>query len=352
MGNWTVTGELGAGKTILSTGKIRQFLLDGKKVASNIDLFLEWMLPWHSKVTYTRVTDFPDEPELKALGIGGDSPKESTFGLLALDELAMFLNARSWQKDGRDAFIIFQRHLRKRRWHTLFLAQDVDSIDKQARNALVERVVRAGRTDRVRLPLVGGILQFLGFSGMRPQKHIGYVYYGKSVGPHAKWTEKWEYSGNELYNAYNTEQEFQPLITVKEMINGQEFDVVKGYWREWRTYGGAPQNTFDVEIVGSYTVLSAWHLYGRYLNFFQRHTYAIRVTMIVSTVIFGLALLLGSPSSTKDVVIPKKCLKPDSYILNGDTVAILYDNQVFTANFKNGAAELNGTCYTLDVNHE
>ena len=116
MGNHTITGELGAGKTILAVGRVGDHLSKGLKFASNVDIFLEWLMPPMSKATHTRLTDFPELEEFKALGLGGTSASEKTFGVVLLDELAMFFNARSWQKDGRDQIIIYLRHIRKSRW--------------------------------------------------------------------------------------------------------------------------------------------------------------------------------------------------------------------------------------------
>jgi len=349
MANWTVIGELGAGKTILSVAHVRDnFLLRGLKVASNVDMFLEYLMPPMSKVTYLRLTDFPELKELQELGKGGDTKREKDFGLVFLDEVAMFLNARSWQKDGRDDFIIFQRHLRKRRWHSLLLTQDVESMDKQARNALVERVVRCGRTDRIKLPVIGKFLQFFGFSGMRKQKHIGYVYYGKFIAKGAVYQQKWDYEGQNLWLAYDTEQEFEPLRITK-LDNGME--DVEGRKRLWRGYANKQNrnNEFEVEIVGKYTVLSAWHLYGRYLTWYQIHEQKIRIISII-IILLGAAVVGFAAYPTQKIVTPiNDCITPNSFIRNGNHVTISHDNVVFDAKLENGKAVTKFNCYNLEL---
>lgn len=352
MANWTVVGVLGAGKTLLSLCRVRDWLLQNRKLASNVDIFLEWLMPPMSKVTYTRLTDFPDLDELLALGKGGDSPKEKSFGILWLDELAMFLNSRSWQKDGRDDLIIYQRHIRKKRWHTLFNVQDVDSIDKQARNALVENVVVAGRTDRLRIPVIGGFLQFFGFSGMRQQKHLGYVYYGKTIKIGQKHNDVWEYKGTDYHAAYDTEQEFEPNRLVEVDINGQKRQVTEGRWREWRIYGKRSKNEnlptyYDVEILAPYTVLSAWHLYGRYLTTYQLYEKPIRIFFIMLMIIFAGFLFIGTSDKSPDD-LPTGCLNPDSYLQNGYQVSILYNRAVLPGVIKNGKAYTKHQCFNLN----
>lgn len=346
MGNWTVVGELGAGKTILSVGKIQEFLNDGKRVASNLDLYLEHLLPYWSKQTYTRLMDYPQLEELKALGFGSDSKREKTFGLLALDELSMWLNSHNWNAKGRDEFIVFQRHIRKRHWHTLFIAQDVESIDKQARNALVERVVRAGRTDRIKFPIFGSILRLFGFEGNLPQWHIGEVHYGKD--PKSKIQDRWKYHGQSLWNAYNTDQEFFP---------GPRCEIWESYSREPRLtidqdQKGNQQVTathytdlFEVEIEGCYTVLSPWHTKGRYLTWQEKYKKTVTFVILLVVAIFAIFALIYSWQTKPKTLI---CKKPDSYIFEGKHATISVKGIVSRWPVKDNKIITKNACYTLE----
>lgn len=300
MGNWTVIGELGAGKTILSVGKIRDFLLEGKRVASNLDIDLTELLPPDSKQTYIRLMDYPQLEELQGLGYGSDSKREKTFGLLALDELSMWLNSHNWNAKGRDEFIVFQRHIRKRHWHTLFIAQDIESIDKQARNALVERVVRAGRTDRLKMPFLGFILRWFGLSGNLPQWHIGEVHYGKD--PKSKVQERWMYHGQGLWNAYNTDQHFSPGARIET----------------WKSYNGY-SNEIEAEIEGCFSVLSPWHLKGRYLTWKDKYksTYT-KVLYILAIFLLFVYIFYFFKTLPKTL----NCSRPDSFITDLKTASI------------------------------
>ena len=42
MANWTLTGELGAGKSVLAVGRIRDHMLAGLPVAGNLDIYPEY----------------------------------------------------------------------------------------------------------------------------------------------------------------------------------------------------------------------------------------------------------------------------------------------------------------------
>lgn len=353
MGNFTVTGELGAGKTVLSVAHVRdEFLLQGKKLASNVDLYLEHLMPAWSKATYTRVTDYPQLNELMSLGKGSDSKKESTFGAMLFDELSMWLNSHNWNQSGRDEFIVFQRHLRKRRWHTIFIAQDIESIDKQARNSLVERVVKAGRTDRLKIPFLGTILRLFGFSGNLPQWHIGEVKYGKD--PRARVQARWKYSGQSLYDGYDTEQEFHPPEVVTDKQTKETIVTPATIQKEWAPYGEyrrlyikkfkkAPESLL-VEVEGMYTYLSAWHIVGRYQTAIEARAPEINrlifITIICSFFFFIPQLYKSAPKQLT-------CKDPDSYMTDGLTATIVKNGLTFEAIVKDNKAIAAHGCYTL-----
>ena len=264
MANYTLTGVLGSGKSVTAVWKAMTFLTEGKPLATNMDLWPENYLPPSSKATHVRLPDFPSADDFWNLGLGGSSPREDTFGAVILDELATFLNSRDWQGKARDKTIHFLRHIRKRRYHTFFLAQDIESLDKQARNALIEHVVSCRRLDRLSIPVIGGLLRLFGFSGKLPQLHFGVVKYGKDL--HAPIVEKWKHRGNKFYDVYNTEQVF---------TDEEERDLIlKGTAGE-----------FPALVTGSFTVLSPWHLKGRYMSFYDRNRFRIQAFSMLFLVV-------------------------------------------------------------------
>ncbi|CAG0983500.1 hypothetical protein MTYP_01891 [Methylophilaceae bacterium] len=259
MANWTLTGDLGAGKSVISTGKIMDFLMKGLPVATNMDIYPEKFLPPTSRVTHVKLPDFPSADDLWALGMASGSRDESTFGLLALDELAVFLNSREWQGKARDQVIKYLRHVRKQHWHTLFITQDIESIDAQARRALIEHKVVCKRTDRLSIPFLGPVLRLFGFKGTLPQIHFGIVRYGKQ-----DWSPKvdtWIYRGTKLYDAYNTDQVFTEEPERDILLHGRDRD-------------------YPAQATGPYTVLSPWHLKGRYMSFYERNRKALTSIML------------------------------------------------------------------------
>lgn len=281
MANWTMTGPLGSGKSILTISKVKEYLEQGKKIASNMDIYLQHLMPPMSKATYTRLMDFPTSEDLWNLGYGSNSKNEETFGAVVLDELAVFLNSRDWQGKGRDDVIKFLRHVRKQHWHTFFLTQDIESLDAQARRALIEHKVVCSRTDRLSIPLLGTLLRLIGLKGKLMQVHIGSVHYGKTdKSPVVEW---WKYMGKSLQTAYNTDQVF-----MDEPYYDFESPTYYNHRRPFNTtitsIKGTQKNTAYQE--GTYTVLSAWHLKGRYMNLSAKYRHYAKPLLILITLIF------------------------------------------------------------------
>ncbi|SFF28648.1 hypothetical protein SAMN05428977_11082 [Nitrosomonas sp. Nm166] len=91
------------------------------------------------------------------------------------------------------------------------LVQHIDMLDKQLRNAVVEHLVVCKRLDRVKIPLIGSLLQIAGFSGKFMKLHIASVKYGKSN--YAPVVNRWYYTGHgilypSLFTCYDTRQIF------------------------------------------------------------------------------------------------------------------------------------------------
>lgn len=242
MAVYFVTGKLGAGKTLAAVGRIREYLRAGRRVATNLDLNLEKMLPAQSRATVTRLPDKPRAEDLEALGTGDglslDEYDESKFGLLVLDELASWFNTRAWNDKSRASVIEWFLHARKYHWDLLLLVQDLEAVDKQLRGSLCEHLVICRRLDRLTVPFVGRVAKAL--TGKRlpmPKIHVGSVFYGDS--PSGFKVDRWWYRGVELFGAYRTGQVF----TLDQMFldDGQV-----------------------VDMRASCSVLSPWHLVGRY----------------------------------------------------------------------------------------
>jgi len=211
---YVITGKLGAGKTLCAVGRLREYLESGRRVATNLDLRLENLLPASNRsAQVVRVPDKPTRADLDALGLGSGSVEEETFGCLVLDELGSWLNAREWADKGRQGLIDWLIHSRKKRWDVLFIIQHHSMLDKQVREALMEYLVLCKRLDRVRVPFFGAMVKALSFGALKgtfPKVHLAVVTYsGGSANPaHPIVSDRWIYRGRDLYAGYDTEQVF------------------------------------------------------------------------------------------------------------------------------------------------
>ena len=95
------------------------------------------------------------------------------------------------------------------------------------RCAECEFVVICRRLDRLSMPLVSPFAKLFGLKVTLPKIHVATVKYGTSLD--APVSERWMYRGNDLYAAYDTKQVFKAD-----------------------------------NPVGLHSVLSRWHLEGRY----------------------------------------------------------------------------------------
>lgn len=295
MSDYGVLGKKGSGKSLVTTARIRLFLLAGRRVATNLDLYLDRLLPPQSKATVIRLPDFPTGADLWAIGKGGDSPDEDQFGLIALDELAVFLNSRQWRDDKRQEVISYLRHTRKQRWHTYLLSQGLKSIDSQIRDELLDHTVILRRTDKLPIPILGKLLKMANFSGKFFRLHLGFVKYG--IAHNSVEVDRWYVLGSkQLQSAYDTEQVFS---------NEPRYQV-KTYPRYTATpCGFFSYSTYEqpAHLIGTFSYLSAWHLKGRYMSFWEKYRIHGFVVAGVLSLIFG--LFTGHDVVTKTDLLKK-----------------------------------------------
>ena len=223
MAIYLISGKLGSGKTLSSVGVIREALLSGRKVATNLDLHLDKLLPSsrgrprrsdgtsavHQPVQAVRIPDKPGVEDLELLGSGNDSMDETKNGVIVLDELAAWLNSRTFNDKSRAPVIDWLIHSRKFGWDVYFICQHIEQIDKQVRTSLVEYLVTCRRLDRIKIPFIGKLIQSLSagyLSGNLPKIHVAVVKYGTEQ--HAPIADRWIYQAKDLHAAYNTRQVF------------------------------------------------------------------------------------------------------------------------------------------------
>lgn len=207
MAVWSVEGKLGTGKTKFCVWRAQTALREGRRVASNVDLFLDKLLP-EKRGYYIRIPDKPSSLDLAAIGHGNpESYNEDMNGVLILDELGTWLNSRSFGDKDRVGVIDWLIHARKLGWDVYLIVQDAGMIDKQVRESLIEYQCRCIRLDKIKIPIIGG---FLGMFAKRwrylPRMHITTARVGYGV--NAVVAERWIYQGDDLHQAYDTRQVF------------------------------------------------------------------------------------------------------------------------------------------------
>jgi len=258
MSIYFVTGKLGAGKTLSAVGRIMYYLSQGRRVATNLDLFPENFNNKHNrKIEIVRLPDKPEAYHMETLGRGydGDKVKENKNGLIVLDECGTWLNSRTWNDKGRADLIDWFLHARKLRWDIIFIVQDLSIIDKQVRQTLCEHLGVGKRLDRFQLPAFANPLKLIGIKIKPPRFFIMKIYYGDNES--SMVAERWKTLGTYIFNYYDTEQVFT--------------------------------NKND----GIYSMLTPWHLVGRYQAKKTYYDYANILIMPLIRKILSIYIKLG-----------------------------------------------------------
>lgn len=270
MADYLVSGKKGAGKTIFCVGVIREALLQGRRVATNLDIVIDQLLPASSRAVLIRVPDRPTYEDMLILGQGQSGVVEEDNGVIVFDEASAFLNSRSWNDKARQPFLDWLIHSRKYGWDTYFIAQGQEQLDKQLRTTQLEYHVAVKNTGKWRIPVVSWLVEML--SGVKvyfPKLHIGIIRQGMERDAF-KVGRRW-FLGRELYPAYDTQQVFldreHPLA------------------------------------VGIHSVLSCYHVKGRYLNWFDMNKRQIFIVLF-SGLLIGSALGYSSGSKVKELPVP------------------------------------------------
>lgn len=229
MAVYIYTGKLGGGKSLCAVGRIKDALDQGKRVVTNLDIYLDQMFHANGKnINIQRIPDKPTIDDLNIIGKGNDSYDETLNGLLVLDECGTWFNSRNWQDKSRQAVNEWFLHARKLGWDVILIIQDISILDSQARAAIAEMTAFCRRLDRIQVPWVGSIYKAL--TGKRlsgPKIHSARIVYGTDQ--RDLLADRHVYRGTDLYKCYDTKQAFM-----------------------------------DSYSDGVYSLLTPWHTKGRY----------------------------------------------------------------------------------------
>jgi hypothetical protein len=231
MSDYLISGKKGTGKTLFSIGIIREALASGKKVATNVDVYLDKLASPTSRVTLYRIPDHPTADDMNAIGRGQEGVTEEQNGVIVLDECSAFFNARAWGDKGRQPLLDWLIHSRKLGWDVYYIAQGQSQVDKQLRESQVEYHITVKRTDKWPIPFITPLVKALtDYKLSFPKMHIGTYRHGMDA--NALVVDRKWFRSHDLYSAYDTQQKF---------LDRDHHDAV-----------------------GLHTVLSAWHTKGRY----------------------------------------------------------------------------------------
>lgn len=232
-----LTGKRGAGKSLIACSRAQQKMLAGCMVATNLNLYVEELVGPRNKVRPFRLPDWPTAADLEKLPLGnpglyweGDVVKmgkdydEQKNGLMILDELATFLNSRTWNQGDRQALINWLLQSRKFGWDLLFLAQHPRLVDAQVRDSLFDLVGVVRRLDKIAMPFFGRIAALLGFKLKMPRIHIAALRYG--MHQDSPIAERIWCRGKDLFKAYDTTQKIDPAVGVK---TGEGFQYLSAW---------------------------------------------------------------------------------------------------------------------------
>jgi len=226
MPGWIIQGVRGEGKSLCAVGKIKEYMLRGRPVATNLDLFVDKFLPEDNATISYRLPDHPrlEDFELFPPAYDPKYKKEDMNGLLVLDELGTWLNARNWNAKDCLKMLNWLFLSRKDHWDVILLAQDFEMIDAQVRTTLCDYLVQSSRSDRQKVPYLSGTLKKFGFSGKMPLVHRYAVYYGMTTAVEPE--EMWSFTGTDFYDGYDTNQKFRDGM---EALNGTLVDMRATY---------------------------------------------------------------------------------------------------------------------------
>lgn len=224
MTSYVVHGKLGVGKSKFAVWKMQQAMDQNRLVATNLDLYMEHMMPGRSKYVPLRLPDKPTAADLHALPHGNpNSYEEDRNGVMVLDELGSWMNARAFGDKGRAGVIDWLIHSRKHGWDLYLLVQNINLLDKQVREAISEYSVKIIRADKVKIPLVGHLLP--GKMGRLPRFHMANI---SLIDVPGMVTDREYFRGDDLHKCYDTRQVFRE------------------------------------DNCGMHSMLSSWHLKGRH----------------------------------------------------------------------------------------
>lgn len=182
---YVVTGTRGSGKGAYSVLRIKEALEEGRRVATNMQLFMNHIGDDETHYNVSRLPDFPTGNFLYQLGKAYefDSNKPETMdaskeGLMILDEAFLYLSTAK-HKDF-DALVKYLVLSRKLGWNILIVCQNKDQLQDTIYRSLADKLIICRDNVNFRIPYLTNILNKLGFDSFIKDSHSAFIFSGRS----------------------------------------------------------------------------------------------------------------------------------------------------------------------------
>lgn len=222
-----VTGPRGSGKSLFAVIQAFKYFALNKPVATNLNLYPDERLTGDYRCT--RLPDIPLASSFLDLGLGCDpiylqreTYDKTKFGLIILDEISLFLNAKS-DKHFKE-IMAYLVQSRKYGWDLIMLAQNKEQVHDEIYKPLCDNLVLCQADDLVSIPYLGKIMRMFGLKGTLPENYTALKLSGKSEQHAVMETISYTRKGYSL--CYDTSQEF---IEDSEYIDNVLVDMRASY---------------------------------------------------------------------------------------------------------------------------
>jgi hypothetical protein len=215
-------GRRRSGKSLYAILKIQEYLKEGRKVATNLDLHLDKLMPDNPKSQVTRIPDFPRSEDLFNLGNAYDSldpNKPETYdedknGLVVLDELLTSFNSRSWSNKDRLNVINWIVLSGKIGWDLVFIGQSFEAVDTQIRDTVIDRIGSCTSNDNLYPGFFWNTFVKPTYLRITGKKYFIFLYYGKAK-TKENFSHRVTHKRVDLYECYNTAQIFERQVEIR-----------------------------------------------------------------------------------------------------------------------------------------
>lgn len=247
-------GRRRSGKSLYAVLKIQEYLKEGRKVATNLDLHLEHLMPDDHKASVIRLPDCPRSEDLFAIGqaypeLDANNPDtydENKNGVVVLDELLTFFNSRAWNEKDRANVINWIVLSGKLGWDLIFIGQSFDAIDTQIRDTVIDRIGSCTSNENLYPGFFWNYIIKPIYIKAFGKKNFVFMYIGKAKSKE-NFSHRITHKRDDLWVCYNTAQIFKKDVELRVNEKGKEyqFDHRAMYSRIGKHYFDEPKAVIE-----------------------------------------------------------------------------------------------------------